>query len=158
MGERGDPCGSLHLTWEMSVTLSSRQMHAFLSCMNELVNLASETSQPCHSMWSTRHHLSVASKAPFTSSVIIKAVCLVSRACSMSCVRQARRSVMEHLRSAPACCGLSTRHWTAIPATLLTTSLSRPLPRQESSDIGLHEQIFVRSFLSSFLSITTSAV
>jgi hypothetical protein len=158
MGEKGDPWASPHSIRETSVTLSSRRMRAFLSCMNELTNLTRETGEPCRSMRSTRCRLSVASKAPFTSNVIIKAVRLVSRACSMSWVRQTRRSVAERLGSAPAYCGLSTRRWTAICETLLATSLSRPLPRQERSEINLHEQMFAKSFLSSFLSITTSAV
>src|SRR6478752_3072204 len=147
IGERGDTWGELHLMFLDLVTVSSRRTRACLSSIKEPTNLTKFLGQPCCSMRIMSRLRRTASKAPCTSSIIIVVVCLFSNECPMSCVTQARRSVAERAGIAPACCGLITLKARAVEATRLASILSRPLPRQERSAMGLQERVDVKSFL-----------
>ena len=128
-GEAGDPYSRPHwIACGFVMTLSSR-IRACLSSMKEPTNLISGVAQPCCLIRSMSLFLSVASNAPFTSKVRIEAVRLVSKECSISCVKQARRSEAARVGKAPACCGLTTLYRSAVLAIRLATSLLRPFPR-----------------------------
>ena len=157
-GDAGDPCGRPHWIVCVAVVTSSSRIRACLSSMKEPTSLTSWVAQPCCLIRSMSRFFRVASNAPFTSTVRIEAVPLFSRECSISCVRQARRSEAARVGKAPACCGLTTLYRSVMFAIRLATSLSRPFPRQERSAIGRQERGFERSFLFGFRSITTSAV
>ncbi|EMD86740.1 hypothetical protein COCC4DRAFT_143685, partial [Bipolaris maydis ATCC 48331] len=85
-----------------------------------------------------------------TSSVTIVTLCPLLMASSTSCVNEATRSIVDRFGSAPPCWGLSR--------LCAMAAVAMPLPRQESSAIGLIERTEVWSFFPALGIMATSAV
>ncbi|PTB47369.1 hypothetical protein M431DRAFT_440310 [Trichoderma harzianum CBS 226.95] len=138
MGEMGDPCGAPH-----SSSVSGRvvpypfRTRALRSLMKESTHFTKRGGQPCSLSLYTRRLRMTMSNAPEISSVRREMTRPWARATSASCSKQATRSVADLFGRAPKYCSGSILCSIARRETLLARSLSRPLPIQESREMGL---------------------
>src|SRR5438045_8550335 len=117
----------------------------------------SGSGQPCPVIRASSRLGSSASKAPWTSIMII-VICFPSIIAALtSWVNTTTRSIVEHFGRAPPCWGLRIPLVRAIQVTCFTILHSNPLATHDRSAIGLQECTEVLSFLPAFGSITTSA-
>ena len=157
IGDTGEPCARPHRRGDAGVVTSWNRIAAERSCMKEPAHLTRYGGHPCcRSRRISRLRMTV-SKAPCTSIVTSVATWPLARAVSISCTRAATRSTADLFGRAPICCGCRIPYRIEAQARRRAISLSSPLPRHESSDIGLQARVLERSRLPGFSIMTTSA-
>ncbi|KAH6658840.1 hypothetical protein F5X68DRAFT_145739, partial [Plectosphaerella plurivora] len=137
MGETGDPWGSPQCRGSSPEVYPPCVMVTNLELINSMTQSTTLGGHPCSVRICRRRYLRTASKAPWTSKVIIVAQDFSSRATSTSCAREAAMSTADLCGSAPATWGWTIFSVTARKASFLAISLSMPLLRVGIREIGL---------------------